>query len=483
MVAPKLNLPGSQIPGDNTKFDRVGFPGPGHVRLFSFPRKASFPDCRMNPRVLRTQYSLLWSICLCAMCATMALGQDGKSGKSTSEKKRLTPEERQQKNLAQQKIDREAQEKRWATFGVIPEDDKSPLADGYRKAAEVFRISTAEFADSQIRLDLLKKDADVATLRLGWLDKLRNSQEKLVAFRNAAADLVLSDPVRYENVALMLREMMTSEVANDRSDHWSHGARAVLSCENLVTDEVLLHAGYAGYIDSDWELATLSWTKLLDRGILPQVEQFLLTQLPAIRANWEKELELRKEDEAKNNPRVEIVTTKGIIEVELFEDDAPESVANFIYLVENKYYEKKPFYLVKQHLLAQTGCEKGDGKGTAGYSIRFEGDAPTARRHFRGSLAIPVGIDAETGKLNLDSGGSQFYIAFSPLLFVDGKHTVFGRIVRNVEFLGLLRQIDMTDEQERKKSESTPDSIVTAKVLRKRDHEYRPTPALGKLPR
>ena len=438
----------------------------------------------MNPRVLRIQYSLLWSICLCAMCTTIAWGQDGKSSKSTSEKKRLTPEERQQKNLAQQKIEREAQEKRWATFGVVPEDDKSPLAEGYRKAAQVFRTATAEFADAQIRLDLLKANADVVALRFGWLDKLRNSQEKLFAFRDAAADLVLSDPVRYENVAVMLREMMTSEVEGDRSDHWSHGARAVLSCENLVTDEVLLHAGYAGYIDSDWELATLSWTKLLDRGILPQAEQFLLTQLPEIRANWEKELECRNEDEGKNNPRVEIVTTKGIVEVELFEDDAPESTANFIYLVENKYYEKKPFFLVQRHLLAQTGCEKGDGKGTAGYSIGFEGNAPTARRHFRGSLAIPVGIDAETRTLNLDSGGSQFYIAFSPLLFVDGKHTVFGRIVRNVEFLGLLRQIDMTDEEERKKSESTPpDSIVTARVLRKRDHEYRPTPALGKLPR
>jgi peptidyl-prolyl cis-trans isomerase B (cyclophilin B) len=436
----------------------------------------------MNSFLSRIQYSLCWSICLCAVCVVGGWAQESNSGKAKSAKRRLTPEERKEKELAKQQIETEAQKQRWATYGVIPDDDHSPLADAYRTAVQNFRTATAEFTEAQARLQLRLENTDASGLSTRWIEKLMKNQSMLFALRNAAADLVFSDPIQYENVGLMLRDMMLNELANDRVDHWAHAARAVLRCEKIVDDEVILKAGYAGYIDCDWELATSSWAKLQAQGKLPQTEQILLSKLPEVKANWEAELELRKQDEGKNNPRVEIVTSKGIIEVELFEDDAPETVRSFVYLVENGYYNRLPFFLVRSRLLAQTGCEKGDGKGTAGFTIRYEGDGPTARRHFRGSLAFPLGIDAETQKVNPDSGGSQFYFAFAPLPFLDGHHTVFGRVVKNTEFLGLLKEIDMTDEEKRKNDEFKPDGILSAKVLSKRDHEYRPTPVFGKLP-
>ncbi|MBU6237075.1 MAG: peptidylprolyl isomerase [Planctomycetes bacterium] len=438
----------------------------------------------MKPSYFAIQYSLCSAVCLCALSPSIVLGQEKNPSNATSPpRKPLTPEERQERSLAKQMKENEAKKMRLETFGVIPEDDNSPLAASYRAAVKEFRTATAEFSDAHSRMFYRLEGNLEESQRYAWLEKLNNNYAKLFAFRNAAADLVLSDPVRYESVALMLRDMLVMEVASDRSDHWARGARAVLSCQQLITDDVLLHAGYAGFIDADWELVTTAWSTLAESGKLPEVEQQMLATLPEMQANWEQELNRRKEDEQKNNPRVEILTSKGIIEVELFEDDAPESVASFIYLIENGYYNRKPFFLVRRHFVSQTGCEKGDGKGNAGYTIRFEGDAPTFRRHFRGSLAIPLGVDDDTKEVNLKSGGAQFYIAFSPIPILDGRHTVFGRIVKNIEFLGLLKEVDLTDEEKRKDPHLHPDRIISAKVLRKRDREYLPTPIVGKLPR
>lgn len=437
----------------------------------------------MNALLSRSQYSLSCAVCLCALLSTHAFGQEDGASPAPPSKPQLSPEERQKRKQQRMQKEMEAEQQRVETFGTIPESDQSPLAMAYRKASDDFRKATAEFSDIQARLQFRLENRVDDVLRYRWLDRLQNNHSKLLELRNAAADLVQSDPIAYENVALLLREMLITEVAADRSDHWARAARVLLSCDRIVNDEVRLNAGYAGFTDSDWDLVVAAWTPLLEKGRLPEVEQMILRQLPEVRANWDEELERRKEDQLKNNPRVEFLTSKGTIEIELFEDDAPETVASFIYLIENGYYNRKPFFLVRRHFLAQTGCEKGDGKGTAGYTIRFEGNLPKHRHHFRGSLAIPLGIDTETQTINPESGGAQFYFSFLPLPILDGKHTVFGRVVKGMEVLGLLKEVNLTDEEQRKDQHLHPDRVIVARVVNKRPHEYRPTPALGRLPR
>lgn len=437
---------------------------------------------QMNKLFRWTQYSSLCVLCLCGLVHSSSYAQQEPSEASTS-KPKLSVEERQKRKEERQKQQLEAEKRRVETYGAIPDDDDSRLAVLYRKARDDFRKATAEFAEIQARLQYrFEKSIDDAE-RYRWLERLGTNYQRLFDYRNAATDLLESDPVKYENVGLLLREMLIAEVAKDRCDHWTRGARVLLQCENLVNDEVLLNAGYAGFCECDWELATAAWSKLLEKGKLPEVEQIMLKQIPLIRVNWEKELERREEDKQKNNPRVEFLTSKGTMEMELFEDDAPETVASFIYLIENGYYSRKPFFLVRRHFLAQTGCEKGDGKGTAGYTIRFEGNSPNHRFHFRGSLAIPLGVDTETQTINPESGGAQFYMAFLPTPIFDGKHTVFGRVTKGIEVLGLLKEVNLTDEEQRKDPHLHPDLIIRATVLNKRPHEYRPTPALGRLPR
>src|SRR5262249_18778832 len=115
-------------------------------------------------------------------------------------------------------------------------------------------------------------------------------------------------------------------------------------------------------------------------------------------------------DPAQALPRVLLKTNQGDILLELFENEAPNTVANFISLVENRFYDKLTFHSVTPQGVIQGGCPKGDGSGGPGYKIPCECYAmkdgkPNFRRHFRGSLSMVV-----SGK---DTGGSQFFICLS----------------------------------------------------------------------
>jgi cyclophilin family peptidyl-prolyl cis-trans isomerase len=184
------------------------------------------------------------------------------------------------------------------------------------------------------------------------------------------------------------------------------------------------------------------------------------------REAWPREQQIRAaEAKADDLPRVLLVTNKGEIEVELFENEAPNTVANFISLVEKGFYDGLTFHRVIPGFMAQGGCPDGTGSGGPGYTIPDECGRPDHRLHFRGSLSM--------AKTPLpDSGGSQFFLTFAPTRHLDGKHTVFGRVIRGIEVLAEIQRRDP-----RAPSPPEPDKILEAKVLRKRDHEYVPKKA------
>jgi cyclophilin family peptidyl-prolyl cis-trans isomerase len=188
----------------------------------------------------------------------------------------------------------------------------------------------------------------------------------------------------------------------------------------------------------------------------------LLQDPDSLKKNWAKE-RLIREDEAKtdNLPRVLLKTTKGDIELELFENEAPNTVANFISLVESGLYKDTPFHRVLPGFMAQGGDPKGNGSGGPGYNIPCECYEPNHRLHFRGSLSM-----AHAGR---DTGGSQFFLTFIPTVHLDGHHTVFGRVIGGMDVLAKLQRRDPE-----KDTEVRPDKILDAKVIRKRPHEYKP---------
>ncbi len=156
-------------------------------------------------------------------------------------------------------------------------------------------------------------------------------------------------------------------------------------------------------------------------------------------------------------PQVKLETSKGDVLLELFEDEAPNAVANFISLVERKFYDGLKFHRVIAGFMAQGGCPQGTGTGGPGYTIACECYRKDHRKHDRGVISM-----AHAGR---DTGGSQFFITFDKTPHLDGKHTVFGRVVQGMEAVD---KLNVTD------GGAKPDTIIKATVVRKRDHEYKP---------
>lgn len=229
-------------------------------------------------------------------------------------------------------------------------------------------------------------------------------------------------------------------------------------------------AGVCAYATSDFAAAEGYLKTASDNGsMLAQDTEIsklgvqFAAQVATEKGLWEKEVAIRKAEEEKDDlPRVKMTTSKGVIVLELFENEAPDTVGNFISLVEKKFYDGKTFHRVLQHFMAQGGCPKGDGTGGPGYQIYCECFKPEYRRHFRGSLSM-----AHAGR---DTGGSQFFLTFRPTPELDGRHTCFGRVIEGMEVLAKIQRRDPDMMQ----GEIIPDKIVTAEVVRKRDHVYAP---------
>ena len=178
-----------------------------------------------------------------------------------------------------------------------------------------------------------------------------------------------------------------------------------------------------------------------------------------------EEMALRAaEATADDLPRILIKTSAGDLVVELFENEAPNTVANFLSLVEKGFYAGTPFHRVIPEFMAQGGDPTGRGSGGPGYVIPCETGEPHARKHFRGSLSM-----AHAGK---DTGGSQFFLTFRPTEHLDGKHTVFGRVIEGFDVLPKIQRTQAPDG--RPIPGIKPDTILSAEVVRKRDHDYAP---------
>jgi len=122
-----------------------------------------------------------------------------------------------------------------------------------------------------------------------------------------------------------------------------------------------------------------------------------------------------------DNPRVEISTNRGPMTFELFVDEAPVHVFNFLELARAGHYDGLNFHRVVPDFVAQGGCYRGDGNGASpwrGDALRHE---IGPRKYVRGSLGMPRNQDIE-------SGGSQIFVTHRPTPHLDGRYTIFGEL-------------------------------------------------------
>ena len=133
--------------------------------------------------------------------------------------------------------------------------------------------------------------------------------------------------------------------------------------------------------------------------------------------------------------QAEIHTDKGVMKLNFFEDDAPNTVANFVKLAENGFYNGLTFHRVIPDFVIQGGCPDGTGAGGPGYSIKCELTGNN-QYHDRGVLSM-----AHAGR---NTGGSQFFICHSRnnTSHLDRQHTCFGKVFEGLEVIDLIRQGD-----------------------------------------
>ena len=124
-------------------------------------------------------------------------------------------------------------------------------------------------------------------------------------------------------------------------------------------------------------------------------------------------------------------TNHGPIRIELFPDDAPKTVGNFEDLARKGFYDGLTFHRVIDGFMIQGGCPRGDGTGGPGYE--FEDEA-NDQHVARGALAM-----ANSGP---NTNGSQFFIVTADACpWLDGKHTVFGRVVEGMDTVDAISQL------------------------------------------
>ena len=147
-------------------------------------------------------------------------------------------------------------------------------------------------------------------------------------------------------------------------------------------------------------------------------------------------------------PKIQIQTERGNITIEMFEDEAPNTVANMISLIEKGYYDGLNFHRVIPDFMIQGGCPHGTGTGGPGYD--FDDECAPDRRH--DSAGVLSMANAGPG-----TNGSQFFITHGPTPHLDGKHTVFGKVTEGQEVVDEIKQGDV---------------MQTVVVLQKRDRVY-----------
>ncbi len=129
------------------------------------------------------------------------------------------------------------------------------------------------------------------------------------------------------------------------------------------------------------------------------------------------------------NPIVTFETTRGVIKAELYPDIAPNTVNNFISLVQKGAYDGTIFHRVIPGFMIQGGDPEGTGMGGPGYSIKGE----FAANGFRNDLKHTLGVLSMARAMNPNSAGSQFFIMVDDAPHLDGQYAAFGKVIEGLE--------------------------------------------------
>ncbi len=361
----------------------------------------------------------------------------------------------------------------------VPQTEPSPAATA---AKAKFEQLSNQWADLYVQLQKKSQakgtDGEVEQLT----EQIEGMVDKIVAAGlDAHRAGLTNDPTVNSTLIEIAGFHVTGDSGGDGGDQYEKALPVIKSMLEAglgkASPRLWLWGGVSAFNLNEFDLAEKYFAQARANGLLGdrppgqgqgdplnRVWQLGKTQsqaLPATRQAWQKEKRIRAQEAAADDlPRVKFHTTRGDITIELFENEAPIAVANFLSLVKSGYYDGVVFHRVLPAFMAQGGDPTGTGSGGPGYSIRCECQAPDTRKHFRGSMSM-----AHAGR---DTGGSQFFLTFVPTSYLDGRHTVFGRVIDGMDAASALKRRNPQSPGPKPK----PDTIIKAHVVRDRGHEY-----------
>jgi len=304
-------------------------------------------------------------------------------------------------------------------------------------------------------------EAQVPAIMERWNELVAQGETLIGELRVVGAQAYAAAPNEDRELTRFLTKVLEDDIKRDRYEQAAELSQALLD-NGCDVNEVFSWGGVAAFCTNNFDKAEQYFQEAQNRGALSDDALKYVGLVDDYKEFWAAEQAIRaKEAAADDLPRVKITTNKGEMVVELFENEAPGTVGNFISLVEKGYYDGLTFHRVLPGFMAQGGCPTGTGTGGPGYNIFCECHQDNYRKHFRGTLSM-----AHAGR---DTGGSQFFITFVPTAHLNGQHTAFARVIEGLDVLSKIQRIDPEA-----KDKPAPDQIIKMEVLRKRDHEYQP---------
>jgi cyclophilin family peptidyl-prolyl cis-trans isomerase len=339
-------------------------------------------------------------------------------------------------------------------------DPARPAATEYQRLLEEWKTVLKDMRKVKLQYQASAL-ADQAKAQSEWTALIEKGNQTVAALEVAGVKAFAEAPNEDPQLTRFLVKL--ADDAIQRDDYAAAKRMTDVLIEHQCPDkQVYDSAAIAAFVLNDYDLAEKYFKSAKDAGVLSTYGKELEPSLSEYKELWAKEQAIREaEAKADDLPRVKLTTSKGTIVIELFENEAPETVGNFVSLVEAGKYDGLTFHRVLKNFMAQGGDPKGDGSGGPGYHIYCECYKPDYRRHFQGSLSM-----AHAGR---DTGGSQFFLTFKQTPHLNGKHTCFGRVIEGMDVLSKLQRRDPQSA-----NPPGPDSIVKAEVVRKRDHVYQP---------
>lgn len=355
-------------------------------------------------------------------------------------------------------------------------EDLPPLSSEAQAAMNQFEKTRTTLMANKRQVDKLYR-----TVPIGFVDKQQEHMRviKMLETENTALEqrivgeaiaLFRLAPGRNRFATILVMQQVQEALTPKAIDSHFNPKLALEICSLMLSEdklpwEVLIRAFRASYALQDFERARMILDRLEQIGTLKPVYYELLEKT---NQKWQDELLIRRlENQTGDLPIATFKTTEGMFRVELFENQAPVTVNNFVALAEENFYDGRAFYQVIPSEYAAAGCRNDNGTGNVGYSVEGEATREKARSHFAGTLTM---IPDEMGNT-----GAKFLICHQPKIELDGRFTAFGRVMSE-EGIAVVHKLNTHDATRFHAAKTEPSKILSVTIENKRSHDYVKSP-------